>query len=63
VFLGEFRQKRTSENLRRCRFKLCMESFVRLGIDRDVQPVLLIVQSDRSLVNHNLSRIPIRFGL
>ncbi|GAB7121272.1 hypothetical protein JCM9743_37470 [Natrinema sp. JCM 9743] len=63
VFLGEFRKKRMSENLCCCRFKLRMEQFVCLGINCSVQPVLLIIQLDHSLVNRNVIRTPIRFGL
>ena len=63
VFLVKLRQKRMSENLRCCRLKLCMEEFVCLGINCGVQPVLLIVQLDHSLVTRNVIRTPTRFGL
>lgn len=33
VSLGKFRKKRMSENLRCCRFKLCMVQFVCLGVN------------------------------
>lgn len=40
VSLAAFGQKRTSENIRRCRLKLCVQHLVRLGIDSGVQPGL-----------------------
>ncbi|SDF92825.1 hypothetical protein SAMN04488067_1119 [Halorubrum xinjiangense] len=40
-----------------------MEQFVCLGIDGSIQPILLIVESDHSLVNRNVIRTPTSFGL
>jgi len=63
VFLAEFGKERVSENVCSGRFKLCVEYFVRFRIDCGVQPVAFIVELDHSFADHNVVRIPIRFGL
>jgi hypothetical protein len=40
-----------------------VEYFVRFRIDCGVQPVAFIVELDHSFADHNVVRIPIRFGL
>mgnify|MGYP000232921550 CR=1 FL=1 len=52
-----------SENRYYRRLMLCIEQFVCLEIDGGIQPILLIVESDRSLVNRNVIRTSPSFGL
>ena len=63
VFLAEFREERVSDHVRSGRFKLCMEQFVRIGIDSGVQPVLLVVELDHGFIDRDVIRIPSGFGL
>jgi len=63
VFLMEIAEERVSESAVFRRFKRCMKQFLRVGIDRSVQPVLLVVQSDHDFVDRNAVRASAIIGL
>ena len=56
VFPAEFPKECTRDNLVSGRFKLFVQHFVRFWIDRSVQPILLIVESDHGFVDRNVIR-------
>ncbi|GAA0682563.1 hypothetical protein GCM10009020_34800 [Natronoarchaeum mannanilyticum] len=63
MFLAEFRKVHLGNRLISRRSKLDVQQAVRLGIDRSVQPELLVIQLDHGLVNHNVIRIVAAKGL
>jgi len=63
VFLAELGKKCMGENICSRWFKLCIEQFIRFRVDSGVQPILLVVESDHRLINHNVIRILSRLWL
>ena len=63
VFLTELRKEPVRENLFPRPLKRCMEQFVRVRIDRGVQPVALVIELNYGLVDRNVIRISTTFWL
>jgi hypothetical protein len=63
VFLSQFTEERVRNNVRPRCFKLYMEYFVCLQIDRGVQPILFIVESGHRFINRSVIWASTFFGL
>ena len=62
VLLPEFGEEIVSKSVVSGCFKVYMQQFVRMGIDRSAQPTALVIESDHGLGDHDVIRRPAGFG-
>ena len=63
VFLTDLSEESTRQSVVPDRFEFCMEQFARPGIERNVQLVALVLESDHGFIDCDVIRHPVGFGL